>query len=188
MEIKVLDHGYVRLVDSMGTDESIVEAARMSTGRGFVSWEPYRRCKRKGCEYVAPESHGPTYDPAACFGTSPPTKHDWQDFPPGDLGVLEYLYKNRHTTPFEMCELVIDVQVPMDCWRQWIRHRTASVNEYSTRYSPAIDLAQRTPPDRWRTQGTSNRQGSGEFLPTLTRSVGLETAGGTLDPGTQPGL
>ena len=55
--------------------------------------------------------------------------------------------RHRHTTPFEMAEVKLLVRVPMDCWRQWIRHRTASVNEYSTRYSIAIDAAQTTPPD-----------------------------------------
>jgi thymidylate synthase (FAD) len=64
-----------------------------------------------------------------------------------------------------MCELKLHVRVPMDAWRQWIRHRTASVNEYSTRYSEAIDAAQRTPPAEWRRQSASNRQGSAELLP-----------------------
>jgi thymidylate synthase (FAD) len=63
-----------------------------------------------------------------------------------------------------MCELKLHVRVPMDCWRQWIRHRTANVNEYSTRYSVAIDAAQTTPPDGWRRQAKGNRQGSEGFL------------------------
>ena len=64
-----------------------------------------------------------------------------------------------------MAELKFLVRVPMDCWRQWIRHRTANVNEYSTRYSVAIDSSQQTEPDHWRSQSAANRQGSGEFLP-----------------------
>jgi thymidylate synthase (FAD) len=64
-----------------------------------------------------------------------------------------------------MAELKFVVRVPMDCWRQWIRHRTASVNEYSTRYSLAIDAMQGTSDDQWRSQAASNRQGSGESLP-----------------------
>jgi thymidylate synthase (FAD) len=63
-----------------------------------------------------------------------------------------------------MCEIKLHIRVPMDCWRQWIRHRTASVNEYSTRYSLAIDAAQKTKPDEWRMQAASNRQGSEGFL------------------------
>src|SRR6185369_3355328 len=75
-----------------------------------------------------------------------------------------YLLRHRHTTPFEMAEVKLLVRVPMDCWRQWIRHRTANVNEYSTRYSLAIDATQTTPADQWRTQAASNRQGSDGWL------------------------
>lgn len=69
-----------------------------------------------------------------------------------------------NTTPFEMCEIKFHVRVPMDCWRQWVRHRTASINETSTRYSEAIDAAQRTAPDKWRMQAKDNRQGSSGYL------------------------
>jgi len=72
--------------------------------------------------------------------------------------------RHAHTTPFEMCEIKLHVRVPMDVWRQWIRHRTASVNEYSTRYSEAIDAAQKTAPEAWRLQSTGNRQGSSGVL------------------------
>ena len=118
---KVLDEGFVRVVDYMGTDESIVQSARVSYGKG--------------------------------------TKKVHED-----RGLIRYLMRHRHTTPFEMCEIKLHVRVPMDCWRQWIRHRTANVNEYSTRYSEAIDAAQKTPSDAWREQAAVNRQGSGEFL------------------------
>lgn len=82
-------------------------------------------------------------------------------------GLIRYLMRHRHTTPFEMVEFKFHVRVPMDCWRQWIRHRTASVNEYSTRYSEAIDSQQTTRPDEWRSQSTNNKQGSGDFLDEL---------------------
>ncbi|MCA9729476.1 MAG: FAD-dependent thymidylate synthase [Candidatus Eisenbacteria bacterium] len=114
---RVLDDGFVRVVDYMGSDESIVQAARVSYGRG--------------------------------------TKKVHED-----RGLIRYLIRHRHTTPFEMCEIKLHVRVPMDCWRQWIRHRTANVNEYSTRYSEAIDSSQTTPPDEWRLQASGNRQGS----------------------------
>ncbi len=114
---RVLDDGFVRVVDYMGTDESIVQAARVSYGKGT----------KKVSE---------------------------------DRGLIRYLMRHRHTTPFEMCEIKLHVRVPMDAWRQWIRHRSASVNEYSTRYSIAIDAAQTTPPDQWRMQSGGNRQGS----------------------------
>ena len=116
-KLPVLDDGFVRLVDVMGDDSSIVQAARVSYGKGT----------KKVSE---------------------------------DRGLIRYLLRHRHTTPFEMCEIKLHVRVPMDCWRQWIRHRTANVNEYSTRYSIAIDAAQRTKPDEWRLQGVINRQGS----------------------------
>jgi thymidylate synthase (FAD) len=117
----VLDDGFVRVVDYMGTDSSIVQAARVSYGAG--------------------------------------TKKTRED-----RGLIRYLLRHSHTTPFEMCDIKFHVRVPMDTWRQWVRHRTASVNEYSTRYSIAIDDQQHTPPDAWRTQSMQNRQGSEGFL------------------------
>ncbi len=114
---KVLDEGFVRVVDYLGSDDSIVQAARVSYGKG--------------------------------------TKRVSED-----RGLIRYLMRHWHTTPFEMCEIKLHVRVPMDCWRQWIRHRTANVNEYSTRYSEAIDAAQKTEPGAWRIQSDLNRQGS----------------------------
>ena len=119
--IKCLDEGFIRLVDYMGSDASIVRAARVSYGSGT----------KKVSE---------------------------------DEGLIRYLMRHRHTTPFEMCELKFHVRVPMDAWRQWIRHRTANVNEYSTRYSIAIDVAQRTCADAWRLQSGTNKQGSGGYV------------------------
>jgi len=120
-KIPVLDQGFVCLVDVMGEDASIVQAARVSYGEGTKKVSD-------------------------------------------DRTLLRYLMRHQHTTPFEMAEIKLLVRVPMDCWRQWIRHRTASVNEYSTRYSVAIDAAYSTAPDAWRIQSESNRQGSGGFL------------------------
>ena len=113
----VLDDGFVRVVDYMGSDESIVQAARVSYGKGT----------KKVSE---------------------------------DRGLIRYLLRHRHSTPFEMCEIKLHVRVPMDAWRQWIRHRTANINEYSTRYSIAIDASQKTSPDEWRIQSKDNKQGS----------------------------
>lgn len=83
-----------------------------------------------------------------------------------DRNLLRYLMRHLHTTPLEFGEIVLHVRVPMDCWRQWIRHRTASVNEYSTRYSEAIDDRAKTPPGAWRLQSQSNRQGSSDAVVT----------------------
>jgi thymidylate synthase (FAD) len=115
-----LDDGFVRVVDYLGGDASIVQAARISYGSGTR------------------------------------TVHE-------DRGLIRYLLRHKHTTPFEMCEIKLHVRVPMDTWRQWIRHRTANVNEYSTRYSVAIDRTQTTAPDQWRIQSTGNRQGASGF-------------------------
>ena len=115
--LPVLDQGFVRVVDYMGDDLAIVQAARVSYGAGTRSVRE-------------------------------------------DRGLIRYLMRHRHTSPFEMCELKLHLRLPMDCWRQWIRHRTASVNEYSTRYSIAIDEAAATAPDAWRRQAADNRQGS----------------------------
>jgi thymidylate synthase (FAD) len=118
---KVLDDGFIRVVDYMGTDSAIVQAARVSYGAGTKKINE-------------------------------------------DRGLIRYLLRHRHTTPFEMCEIKFHVRVPMDCWRQWIRHRTANVNEYSTRYSVAIDATQHTEPTAWRLQAAGNRQGSAGYL------------------------
>ena len=118
---KILDDGFIRVIDYMGSDQSIVQAARVSYGEG--------------------------------------TKKVTQD-----RGLIRYLMRHHHSTPFEMCEIKFHVRVPMDTWRQWIRHRTANVNEYSTRYSIAINNAQKTNPEEWRLQSGLNKQGSEGFL------------------------
>ncbi len=125
---KVLDDGFVRVVDYMGNDESIVQAARVSYGKGTKKLNE-------------------------------------------DKNLIRYLLRHRHTTPFEMCEIKFHVRVPMDTWRQWIRHRMASVNEYSTRYSIAIDSMQSTEPQFWRGQAKWNKQGSEGFL---SNEIGLK--------------
>jgi thymidylate synthase (FAD) len=125
----VLDDGFVCLVDVMGNDAAIVQAARVSYGEGTQAVSD-------------------------------------------DRTLLRYLLRHQHTTPFEMAEIKFLVRVPMDIWRQWIRHRTASVNEYSTRYSLAIDAARSTHENDWRLQAKSNRQGSeGVLAPDEGRAL-----------------
>ena len=120
--LKVLDHGFVRVIDYMGDDAAIVQAARVSYGRGT---------KR-------------TRD---------------------DQGLINYLMRNAHTSPFEMCEIKLHVKLPIFVARQWIRHRMANVNEYSARYS-VLDSEFYTPPDgRMAVQSQSNRQGRREPRP-----------------------
>jgi thymidylate synthase (FAD) len=119
--IPVLDHGFVRVIDYMGDDAAVVQAARVSYGRGT----------RKVSE---------------------------------DAGLIRYLMRHRHTTPFEMAEIKYHVKLPIFVARQWIRHRTANVNEYSGRYS-VLDREFYIPaPEHLAAQSASNRQGRGETL------------------------
>ena len=126
-----LDHGFIRVVDYMGDDQAVVQAARVSYGKGTTRVSE-------------------------------------------DRGLIRYLMRHRHSTPFEMCEIKLHVKLPMFIARQWIRHRTASINEYSARYSvldkefyipDAKDLA---------VQSLSNRQGRGEVLSEIDSNEALE--------------
>ncbi len=117
----VLDHGFVRVIDYMGDDAAIVQAARVSYGAG--------------------------------------TKHV-----SNDEGLIRYLMRHWHSTPFEMCELKLHVKLPVFVARQWIRHRTANVNEYSARYS-ILDREFYIPaPEQLAAQSTVNNQGRGAVL------------------------
>jgi thymidylate synthase (FAD) len=119
--LPVLDHGFVRVVDYMGDDAAIVQAARVSYGKG--------------------------------------TKRVSED-----AGLINYLMRHRHTTPFEMCEIKYHVKLPIFVARQWIRHRTANVNEYSARYS-ILDKEFYIPaPEHLGVQSSANRQGRGAAL------------------------
>src|SRR5689334_3188762 len=117
--LPVLDHGFVRVVDYMGDDGAIVQAARVSYGRGT----------RKVSE---------------------------------DRGLIHYLMRHRHSTPFEMCEIKLHVKLPIFVARQWIRHRTANVNEYSARYSILDNEFYLPAPAQLAAQSSSNRQGRGD--------------------------
>ena len=129
--LPVLDHGFVRVVDYMGDDAAIVQAARVSYGRGT------RRV---------------------------------QD----DAGLIDYLMRHRHSTPFEMCEIKFHVKLPIFVARQWIRHRTANVNEISARYS-VLDKEYYLPaPAQLAAQSSVNRQGRGEALPPERAAAVLE--------------
>lgn len=119
--IKVLDHGFVRVVDYMGDDNAIVQAARVSYGKG--------------------------------------TKQVSED-----QGLINYLMRHRHSTPFEMCEIKFHIKLPIFIARQWIRHRTANVNEYSARYS-ILDKEFYIPePQNLASQSTINNQGRGAVI------------------------
>ncbi|MCB2142895.1 MAG: FAD-dependent thymidylate synthase, partial [Rhodobacteraceae bacterium] len=118
---QVLDHGLVRVIDYMGDDAAITQAARVSYGRGTKAVQ-------------------------------------------NDEGLIRYLMRHWHSTPFEMCEVKFHVKLPVFVARQWIRHRTANVNEYSARYS-ILDREFYIPaPEHLAAQSTVNNQGRGELL------------------------
>jgi thymidylate synthase (FAD) len=119
--IPVLDRGFVRVVDYMGDDGAVVQAARVSYGRGT------RRVSE-------------------------------------DRGLIQYLMRHRHSTPFEMCEIKLHVKLPIFVARQWIRHRTANINEYSARYSILDNEFYLPAPEHLAAQSAANRQGRGDVL------------------------
>ena len=119
--LPVLDHGFVRVIDYMGDDSSIVQSARVSYG--------------KGTKKVST-----------------------------DEGLIKYLMRHWHSTPFEMCEIKYHVKLPIFIARQWIRHRTANVNEYSARYSILDKEFYLPSPEHLAAQSQSNRQGRGEII------------------------
>ncbi|MBV8889986.1 MAG: FAD-dependent thymidylate synthase [Alphaproteobacteria bacterium] len=119
--LPVLDHGFVRVIDYMGDDAAVVQAARVSYGRGT------RRVSE-------------------------------------DRGLINYLMRHRHTTPFEMCEIKFHVKLPIFVARQWIRHRTANINEYSARYSILDNEFYLPSAEHLAAQASDNRQGRGTVL------------------------
>lgn len=151
--IKVLDHGYLTLIESWGSDERIIEAARMSTNKGFQDWGHWVAdigLSREGLEAYhfneLPDSvKQGTLDPAtiaAWLKSDKPesltlgwfTYSSWT-WVPGDEKLLRYLYEHKHSTPFEMAGMIIEVQAPIFVFREWHRHRTQSYNELSARYT-----------------------------------------------------
>ena len=127
--IKCLDKGFVRLVDSMGGDNAIVQAARVSYGKGTSKLSQ-------------------------------------------DRGLIRYLMRHRHSTPFEMVEFKFHCKMPIFVARQWVRHRTANINEYSLRYSEARDEFYYPDPEHIQFQSALNKQGRmGEVTPELKLKV-----------------
>jgi len=119
--VKLLDHGYVELIEVWGSDERIVEAARMSTDKGFQGWGPVHAedCLARWNFIKEREQTPCTCTPKA-----------------GDEKLLAYLYKHKHMTPFEMGGAIFEVKAPIMVFREWHRHRTQGYNEMSARYVP----------------------------------------------------
>lgn len=148
--VQVLDQGYVELVDSWGSDEAIIEAARMSTAKGFLGWGPQHVPPCRGGEEI--ETFPVTIRPCTCTPK------------PGDEKLLKYLWDHQHSTPFEMAGITIEVKAPIMVFREWMRHRTQSFSERSARYTPLPD--ENYMPDIGRIMsangGTQNRQAQGK--------------------------
>jgi thymidylate synthase (FAD) len=125
--VPVLDHGFVGLVDHMGSDDAIVRAARVSYGEGTKKVQ-------------------------------------------GDRGLIRYLMRHEHTTPFEMCEVKFHLKLPIFVMRQLVRHRTASLNEYSARYSVITDEFYIPEPQNLKLQSTTNKQGREGELDSIQKS------------------
>lgn len=138
--VKVLDHGYVRLIESWGSDERIIEAARMSTNKGFQGWGPKhsKDCLRPDLDYMDCE----------CNGES------------GDEKLLRYLYEHKHSSPFEFGGLILEIQAPIFVFREWMRHRTFSYNEMSARYTPLPDVNYIPTVERLLAKDSKNKQAS----------------------------
>lgn len=135
--MQILDHGFINAVETWGSDERIVEAARMSTGKGFLGWGPTEEpcgCG-SGMESCAADAFSPGGKRVCskCAGARTISKA-------GDEKLLAYLWEHKHATPFEMAGLVIEVQAPIFVFREWHRHRTQSYNEMSARYVPLPDV------------------------------------------------
>lgn len=130
---QILDHGYLSVIEHWGSDERIVEAARMSTGKGFLGWGPTLTGQRIPCP-----NHDSVAWCARCGG--PEGDRTIAEEKSGDEKLLRSLWENKHATPFEMGGLVIEVQAPIFVFREWHRHRTQSYNEMSARYIPLPDV------------------------------------------------
>ena len=154
-QIPCLNDGFVQLIDHMGSDASICNAARVSYGNHETRDQIINRIRG---QEIRESGNGDLPD-EICIDL-----HNAQQVDK-DRNLIRYLMRHRHTTPFEMVEFIFLVRAPIHVARQWFRHRTWSYNEYSTRYKEAIDSFETTEPDKWRTQAKNNKQGSEGYIP-----------------------
>ncbi len=156
---KVLDHGYIKLIEMWGSDEQIIESARMSTAKGFEGWGPKHA---PSCGYV-----GMPDDPQRGCTCG----HDT----PGDEKLLRFLWENHHATPFEMGGFTIEVAAPIMVFREWHRHRTQSYNEMSARYTPLPDVSYVPSVERMLLNSKTNKQaGTIKGADELTEAVAVD--------------
>jgi thymidylate synthase (FAD) len=160
--IDIFEGCYVQPIEVWGSDVRIVQAARMSTNKGFLGWEPEVEYTCDSCGYVR-KTNNPVDERFSC----PNDLHGhrilkYKLLHHGDAKLLRYLYEHRHMTPFEMAGIVIEVQAPIFVFREWHRHRTQSYNELSARYTELPDLFYLPSLERIQLAGQSkhNKQGS----------------------------
>lgn len=201
-EIKILDRGYVKYVGHMGSDEGIVEAARMSTGKGFFGWlwdkDTWSDCLCRNCKTHHLLETLPVDEDGCSMCTNCweiniglfDEDADWVDIgcpdpkllgkqgQSRDASLLEFLYSNRHHTPFEMGEICIEVKAPIMVFREWHRHRTQSYNEFSARYSQMPNEHYLPELERFQKQSKANKQGSAEVVPLYDAAVYKSSLGG----------
>lgn len=166
--MKLLDHGYVKYVEHWGSDERIIESARMSTDKGFQGWGPLpcNNCVSVGTGKPTGIvlQGGSMVQCPKCKGT---------EQLPGDEKLLRRLWEHGHHSPFEMAGLTIEVQAPVFVFREWHRHRTQSYNELSARYTPLPDLCYLPSVERLRMgkQATKNKQSSEDGISAVQAAV-----------------
>lgn len=147
--IHILDHGYVKLIETWGSDERIVESARMSTGKGFLGWGP----ALGNCAHC---NKSPDRESEDCDSQGR-NDHAFAAVP-GDEKLLAFLWQNKHAAPFEMAGAIFEIQAPIFVFREWHRHRTQSYNEMSARYAPLPNLNYIPSVERLMVNGGSNKQ------------------------------
>ena len=177
MRRTILDHGYIELVEAWGSDEGIVEAARMSTGKGFQGWGTVEDCAN--CHGSAREpGFGFNHNCRTCGGDFSPHGPCKTINTPGDEKLLKYLWARKHTSPFEMAGAIIEVKAPIFVFREWHRHRTQSYSEVSARYTPLPNESYL--PDyndavaRSETAARNKQAGRADDAPALTIEKALE--------------
>lgn len=191
--VKLLDQGYMEFVEHWGSDERIVEAARMSTGKGFLGWQE--------CECETCSGRGKVAETVNTWEQVPRFDGTWEltlyagvrrtvmrDIPcltcngkgrlRGDQALLQFLWSHKHATPFEMAGMILVTQAPITVFREWHRHRTQSYNEMSARYTPLPPLDYLPTEERCMIVVTKNRQaGLARGADELTHEKALEWLG-----------
>ena len=180
VKVPILDHGYVALVETWGSEQRIVEAARMSNDKGFLGWggdEPCPKCLAGGLLstedglYLTYQHAFTGKDCKHCKGSGKKV---------GDEALLRYLWTHHHGTPFEMAGLIIEVQAPIFVFREWHRHRTQSYNELSARYTPLPDVNYMPTVERCLMVNAANKQSNAiKGADELTHEAALDWLEGT---------